>query len=113
METPNRVRGAILYILKLYLERDRTGEDGEDAYMLEGNLLAHLSQYYRIRLSEGELRSHMAVLKDKAYAIYKERKVGIPPRQHTELFWRITADGILILSGEHEDSIVTVPRWVR
>jgi hypothetical protein len=111
VETPERVRGAILYILKLYLERPGTGSEDEDAYMLEDNLRAHLSRYYRVNLSEGEARAHLAVLKDAGYALYKKKKVGIPPRQTSELYWRISGPGILILTGEKEDSIVAVPRW--
>jgi hypothetical protein len=112
MESPDHVRGAILYILKLYLERERIPDEG-DGYMLAVNLQAHLAQYYRIHLSEGQLTGYLTTLKDAGYAQYKEQKVGVPPHGHLELTWRITGDGMLLLSGERDDAIVAVPRWLR
>jgi hypothetical protein len=110
MENPNRVRGAILYMLKLHMERERVPDD-DDTYMLEGNLQVHLSRFYRIHLTEGQLRAYLTTLRDRGYVKYKEVKTGIPPRQHKELFWRITGEGLLLLSGEREDPIVAVPKW--
>lgn len=111
MESPERIRGAILHILKLFLERDRVPGDDEDGYMLEGNLQAHLAQYYRINLTEGLLRGHMTLLKDRDWVKYKETRTGLPPRVHVELLWRITGDGLLIASGERHDDLVAVPKW--
>ena len=111
MESPERVRGAILYILKLFLERERVPGDEGDAYMLAGNLQAHLAQYYRINLSEGQLTGHLTLMRDRGWVTYKEERTGIPPKMHVELAWRITGDGILLLTGERPDSLVVVPRW--
>lgn len=110
MENPERVRGAILYILRLHLERERE-PDGGNAYMLSGNLQAHLARYYRIHLTEGQLTGYLTTLKDRGYVLYREVRTGVPPHAHIELFWRITGEGLLLLSGEREDPIVAVPRW--
>jgi hypothetical protein len=112
MESPDLTRGVILYLLKLYLERPRDGEDGEDGYMLEANLLGHLSLYYRIHLDEGRLRSYMTLLKDRGYIQYRERRIGLPPHQHLELDWRITGDGLLLFTGERQDDLVRLPRFL-
>jgi len=112
MESPEHVRGAILYILKMYLEREH-GPDEGNGYMLMGNLQAHLALYYRVHMSEGQLNGYLTTLKDAAYVQYKEQRIGVPPNAHKELFWRITGPGMLLISGEREDPIVAVPKWLR
>ena len=111
MVSPERVRGVILHVLKLYLERPRDGEDQGDAYMLTVNLQANLSQWYRITLREGELTGYLTELKDWGFALYKELRAGPPPMTHTELGWRITGDGMFLLRGERADPRIAVPRW--
>lgn len=106
-----RTCGAIMELLRRHMDRERKGQQEENAYLEQELLAERLHRYYRITLSADELHSPLTVLKDARYAEYKRVRLGDPRRDRWETVWRITGEGIRLLSGEIEDPRVKVLLW--
>jgi hypothetical protein len=107
----DRICGAILEELRRHMDRERAGQEDENAYLDQEVLAERLHKFYRITLTKDELHSPLTVLKDARYAEYKRVPFGPPKRRLWMTVWRITGEGVRLLNGDIEDPRVKVLFW--
>jgi len=106
-----RYCGAILEELRRHMDRERKGQEDENAYLDQELLAERLHKFYRITLTAAELHSPLTILKDAGYVEYKRVRLGRPPRSRWMTAWRIMGKGVRLLEGEIEDPAVRVLGW--